>query len=128
MTMVLVRKVPVYLCNYYMEIDALNLCAALCKYGYDAEVRTVRSDWPETRIHTAYSSFTFSIWLKDSTQYEAAREFKRGLYAAVSVSGPPDSFAEGVLAGATLRGLDRSGQKPKISGGRARLPMLGSGS
>jgi hypothetical protein len=121
MTTALTRTCPGYLCNYVMELDALNLCAALCKYGYPAEVRENRSDWPGNLCGGPHTSFTYSVWMKDHNQCAAAREFRRGLYAAVGVLASPEAFAEGVLAGAALRGREK--YKPKISGGRVRLPL-----
>jgi hypothetical protein len=102
---------PRYLCWYSEQIDATQLCCALDKYGIKAEIREPYQNDAYSKRYRA-EQWGFSVWICNGFDYGRAVEFKRGLFASLSVKGDPGAFADGVLTGALMRG--RPGAKPML--------------
>jgi hypothetical protein len=95
---------PRFLSWYNDEIDACNLCAALRAYGIDAFYRVGdRVYGPDFEPQWAGQPMSFCIYVRKSSDHGRAREFKRGLLAALAIKSDPDAFVHGVLAAAAIR-------------------------
>ena len=91
-----------FLCCYADELDALNLCCALDRYGIAVERRENVTTYSNCS-HGPVTYTSHSVWLSNEADYPRAVEFKRGLLAALAIKGDPSAFADGVFAGALMK-------------------------
>jgi hypothetical protein len=94
------RVRPKYLGYYADELDAQNICAALKAYGIEAFYNRGTLAECNRREDGLYSC----IYVANEADFEKAREFKRGLLAALRIRSHPEAFLHGVQAAAQIMG------------------------
>lgn len=103
---------PGYMCCYQDEEAGLELCVLLGRYGIEARVL------PPVDPHRANSCFR--VYVSNAAEVDRAIGFKRGLQAALGMRGDVGAFAEGLMAGALMRGRR---DREKISGSAEDAPL-----
>jgi hypothetical protein len=120
MSTALAKELPRHLCWYVNEEDAIQVVGALKAYGIRAYVAPcLGGTIPDDRYGEEFRGepWSWTVWVCRASDFERARSFKQGLYAALAIKAAPEAFLDGVAAAAQIMRRKRES---------ARMPLATS--